>query len=79
VRGEGRKVKLIDGPYAGVEVESNGSGAILMEGEFPDGSGRSEDGAMARYRPTRNRSEYRFKGWDDSVLKISLPGRAEAI
>jgi hypothetical protein len=74
--GATRMVKLIDGPYKGVEVESNGSGAILMEGVFPDGSGESKDGEMARYRPTRNRSEYRFKGWDDSVLRIPMPGRA---
>lgn len=73
-----RKVKLIDGPYEGVEVETNGSGSILMEGDFPDGSGRSEEGAMARYRPTRNRAEWRFKGWDDSVIRFALPGGANA-
>lgn len=65
---------LIDGPYAGLEVETNGSGAILMEGDFPDGSGRSEEGAMARYRPTRDRSKWRFKGWDHSVIRLPMPG-----
>jgi hypothetical protein len=72
-----RKVKLIDGPYAGVEVETNGGGAILMEGDFPDGGGHSKEGEMARYRPTRNRAEWRFKGWDDSVIRLPLPGASD--
>jgi hypothetical protein len=67
------KVKLIDGPYAGVEVDTKGSNALLIEGDLPDG-GKSPEGSMARYRPTRDRSEYRFKGWDDSVLRIPNPG-----
>lgn len=71
------KIKLIDGPYAGVEVEAQGTGAILMEGDTADGSEVPAEGAMARYRPTRKRSEYRFKGWDESVLRIPLPGSNE--
>lgn len=70
------KVLLIDGPYAGAEPEIEGTGSLLMEGDFPDGSGRSQDGAMARYRPTRDKTKYRFKGWSKDVIRLPLPGEA---
>jgi hypothetical protein len=52
-----RDVKLIDGPCAGMTVEVEGSGGLNVEGDdFPDGH-------VAYYRPTRDKSEYRFKGF----------------
>ncbi len=71
-----KKVLLIDGPYKGAEPEVSGTGTLLIEGDFSDGSGRSEDGAMARYRPTRDKSQYRFKGWSKDVIRLPLPGAA---
>lgn len=72
------KVKLIDGPYEGVEVEINGSGGlyIYMGGQLPDGT--EVPGRQAYYRPTRKRSEYRFKGWtgDEGIIRLPLPGAA---
>lgn len=69
------KVTLIDGPYEGIEVESRErGGAILMGGELPDGT-ELPKGKMARYRPTRDRTRWRFKGWDEVVATLPLPGR----
>lgn len=68
------KVKLIDGPYEGVEVDSKErGGAILMGGQLPDGTELPED-KVARYRPTRDRTRWRFKGWDNVVARLELPG-----
>jgi hypothetical protein len=70
------KVKLIDGPYEGVEVDIAGSGGLYMGGQLP--AGTEVPGRQAYYRPTRKRSEYRFKGWvgDEELLSIPMPGRA---
>lgn len=67
------KVKLIDGPYEGIEVECNGNG-LYMGGQLPDGTEVPD--RQAYYRPTRKRSEYRFKGWigDEEIISLPLPG-----
>jgi hypothetical protein len=70
------KVTLIDGPYEGVEVEIQGSGGLYMGGQLPDGTEVPD--RQASYRPTRKRSEYRFKGWigDEEIIRLPLPGAA---
>lgn len=70
------KVTLIDGPYEGVEVEIDGSGGLYMGGQLPDGTEVPDRQAL--YRPTRKRSEYRFKGWvgDEEIIRIPMPGAA---
>jgi hypothetical protein len=70
------KVKLIDGPYQDVEVDIDGSGGLYMGGQLPDGT--EVPSQQAYYRPTRNRSEYRFKGWvgDEEIIRLPLPGSA---
>jgi hypothetical protein len=69
-------VKLIDGPYEGVEVDINGSGGLYMGGQLPDGT--EVPGRRAYYRPTRKRDEYRFKGWvgDEEIISLPVPGGA---
>lgn len=71
-----RKVKLIDGPYEGAEIEIGGTGGLYVDGPLPDGT--PVEGRRAYYRPTRNRDEYRFKGWvgEEEILKIPIPGKA---
>jgi hypothetical protein len=69
------KVKLIDGPYEGVEIEKrNAGGGLYVDGNLPDGT--EITGRRAYYRPTRKRSEYRFKDWaaDEEIIRIPLPG-----
>ena len=62
-----RTVKLIDGPLEGMTVEVEGSGGLNVEGEnFPAGH-------VAYYRPTRNRDEYRFKGYSKVLARIPWP------
>jgi len=70
------KVKLIDGPYKGVDVEIEGGGGLYMGGQLPDGTEVSD--RHAYYRPTRKRDEYRFKGWvgEEEVIRLPLPGEA---
>jgi hypothetical protein len=67
------KVKLIDGPYKGIEVDCNGNG-FYIGGQLPDGT--EVPGRQAYYRPTRKRSEYRFKGWvgEEEIIRLPLPG-----
>ncbi len=69
-------VTLIDGPYEGIEVEINGSDGLYMTGQLPDGT--PVEDRHAYYRPTRNRSEYRFKAWigEEEVIRLPLPGKA---
>jgi hypothetical protein len=69
-------VKLIDGPYQGVDVEIDGSGGLYMGGQLPDGTEVPD--RQAYYRPTRKRSEYRFHGWvgEEEVIRLPLPGAA---
>jgi hypothetical protein len=70
------KVLLIDGPYKDVEVEPKSRGAtVLIGGQLPDGTELPDD-KYARYRPTRDRTKYRFKGWSESVISLPLPGAA---
>lgn len=71
------KVKLIDGPYEGVEVDAKGTGSILMGGELPNGEELPQK-KVARYRPTRTKGEWRFKGWDEVTATLALPGREAA-
>jgi hypothetical protein len=69
------KVRLIDGPYEGQEVEMRNIGSgLYMSGQLPDGTAIT--GRRAYYRPTRKRSEYRFKGWvgDEEIISLPLPG-----
>ena len=68
------KVTLIDGPYEGQEVEMKGSSGLYVGGQLPDGT--EVPGRQAYYRPTRKRTEYRFKGWvgDEEIIKLPLPG-----
>jgi hypothetical protein len=70
------KVTLIDGPYKDVEVDIDGSGGLYMGGQLPDGTEIPD--RQAYYRPTRNRSEYRFKGWvgEEEILRLPAPGAA---
>lgn len=68
------KITLIDGPYKGVEMEAEGGGSVLMGGQLPSGEELPED-KVARYRPTRDKSRWRFKGWDTVVARLQLPGR----
>jgi hypothetical protein len=72
------KVKLIDGPFEGVEVEIGGGGGLYVEGNLPDGT--PIEGRKAYYRPTRKRHEYRFKGWigDEEIIKVSIPREVSA-
>jgi hypothetical protein len=67
------KVKLIDGPYEGVEVDCNCNG-FYIGGQLPDGT--EVPGRQAYYRPTRKRDQYRFKGWvgDEEIISLPLPG-----
>lgn len=71
-----RQVKLIDGPYEGAEIEIAGSGGLYVDGPLPDGT--PVEGRRAYYRPTRNRDEYRFKGWigEEEIFSIPAPGKA---
>lgn len=64
------KIKLIDGPYEGVETEKTTHGGLYVGGQLPNGT--EIPNRLAYYRPTRNRSEYRFKGWvgEEEVLRI---------
>jgi hypothetical protein len=68
------KVKLIDGPYEGIEVDIGGGGGFYIGGQLPDGTEVPD--RQAYYRPTRKRSEYRFKGWvgDEEIITLPLPG-----
>jgi hypothetical protein len=70
------KVKLIDGPYAGAEIEIGGSGGLYVDGPLPDGT--PIEGRRAYYRPTRKPDLYRFKGWvgEEEIISIPRPGRA---
>ncbi len=48
-------------------VEVEGSGGLNVEGEdFPDGH-------VAYYRSTRDRSEYRFKGFSKVMARLPWP------
>ncbi|HVQ60358.1 MAG TPA: hypothetical protein VMS60_15770 [Solirubrobacterales bacterium] len=73
------KVTLIDGPYEGLELEMERSGAgLYVVGDLPDGT--PIEGREAYYRPTRKRTEYRFKGWigDEEIIRVPVPGKAAA-
>lgn len=65
------KVRLIDGPFEGAEVEMADprSGLQLTGDEVPDGT-------VASYRPTRTRGEMRFKGYANVIACLPLPGAA---
>jgi hypothetical protein len=65
-------IELIDGPYAGVKMQIKGGGSVLMEGDLPNGE-KTPEGMFARYRPTRDKSKWRFREWDKSVIRIPRP------
>jgi hypothetical protein len=70
------KITPIDGPYEGVQADIDGSGGFYVGGQLPDGTEIPD--RQAYYRPTRTRSEYRFKGWigDEEIIRLPLPGAA---
>ncbi len=62
-------IELIDGPMVGQVVSIEGTGGLNIEGP--------EDlvpaGHVAYYRPTRDRSKYRFKGFAKVMVRIPWP------
>lgn len=72
------KIKLIGGPCDGMEIEAQGSGAIVIEGDLPGGVKLGED-EVVRYKRTRKRDEYRFDCYDHVVARLPLPGSDRGI
>lgn len=62
------KVRLLNGPFHGKEVEiQNRLAGILMEGP------PLEDGVVAHYRPTRSKRTMRFGGLDRLLYRQPSP------
>jgi hypothetical protein len=58
-------VVLKDGPFDGVEIASVEWGVTLSLDGPP-----VPDGMVARYRPTRERGVYRFRGYARVLLRV---------
>ncbi len=67
-----RDVTLIDGPFEGQVVEIEGIGGLNVQG-----SGVPDD-HVAYYRPTRDRSRYRFHGFSRVLVRIPWPPSEDA-
>lgn len=66
------KVLLRGGPANGARVEVESGTGLIIEGlGVPEGE-------AARYRPTRERGVYRFKGLTKIVARLPLPGMEDA-
>lgn len=66
-----RSVTLRGGPCDGFVVTVADGRALLME----DGL---EPGRVARYRPSRKKGEYTFRGYDRVVARMAAPGSEAA-
>jgi hypothetical protein len=58
-----RPVRLIDGPFAGTEVEKRGASLIVEGPGVPDGQ-------VARYRWSAGADGYVFKGSEAVILRV---------
>lgn len=67
---EREEVLLIGGPYDGQTVPAHWGNTVVLTG------GPLEEPECARYRPTRERGKYRFRGMDRIVGSIPIPGRS---
>lgn len=64
-----RSVTLRDGPGDGVVVTVTGGQSLLLQD--PDDPDR-----VARYRPSRKKGEYTFRGFDRVAVRMAAPGDA---
>ena len=60
-------VRLLGGPFHDAEVPAFWGESLILSG------GTLTEGTVARYRPTRTRGVYRFRGFDTVVATIPAP------
>lgn len=58
------RVRLIGGPFDGQTVPRPADRSLLIDG------GPVPEGSVARYRMTRDRDVFRFKGFDRIVMRV---------